>query len=59
MCLEYFLNARTANTQAHPRSWGLLIAMLLMKATVSLLGVIAEPIYYICLKIELVAEKLI
>ncbi len=57
--LEYFLNARIVGTQIRARAWELLLAMLLMEAAFGLPGVIAAPIYYAYLKIELEAERLI
>ena len=57
--LEYFLNARIVGTQIHARAWELLLAMLLMEAAFGLPGVIAAPIYYAYLKLELEAWGLV
>jgi len=57
--LEYFLNARIVGTQIRARAWELLLAMLLMEAAFGLPGLVAAPIYYAYLKIELEAERLI
>ena len=57
--LEYFLNARIVGTQIRARAWELLLAMLLMEAAFGLPGLVAAPIYYAYLKIELETERLI
>ncbi|MGN6656483.1 MAG: hypothetical protein ACTHJ9_14205 [Rhodanobacter sp.] len=56
---EYFLNARIVGTQIRARAWELLLAMLLMEAAFGLPGVIAAPIYYAYLKLELEAWGLV
>jgi predicted PurR-regulated permease PerM len=56
---EYFLNARIVGTQIRARAWELLLAMLLMEAAFGLPGVIAAPIYYAYLKLELEAQGLV
>lgn len=57
--LEYFLNARIVGTQIRARAWELLLAMLLLESAFGLPGLVAAPIYYAYLKIELEAERLI
>ena len=57
--LEYFLNARIVGTQIKASAWELLLAILLMEAAFGIAGVIAAPIYYAFLKIELSARQLI
>jgi predicted PurR-regulated permease PerM len=57
--LEYFVNARVMGGQIHARAWELLLAMLVMDAIFGIPGVIAAPIYYAYLKIELKAQDLI
>jgi predicted PurR-regulated permease PerM len=56
---EYFLNARIVGTQIRARAWELLLAMLLMEAAFGLPGVVAAPIYYAYLKLELEAQGLV
>ncbi len=57
--LEYFLNARIVGTQIKASAWELLLAILLMETAFGLAGVIAAPIYYAFLKMELGARELI
>jgi predicted PurR-regulated permease PerM len=56
---EYYLNARIVGTQIRARAWELLLAMLLMEAAFGLPGVVAAPIYYAYLKLELEAQGLV
>ena len=56
---EYFLNARIVGTQIRARAWELLLAMLLMEAAFGLPGVVAAPIYYAYLKLELETQGLV
>lgn len=56
---EYFLNARIVGSRISARSWELLLAMLVMEAAFGLPGVIAAPIYYACLKQELIDAGLV
>jgi predicted PurR-regulated permease PerM len=51
--LEYFLNARIVGGQIRAFAWEILIAMLLMEALFGIVGVVAAPIYYAYLKLEL------
>ncbi len=51
--LEYFLNAKIIGMQINARAWELLGAMLLMEALFGIPGVIAAPVFYAYLKIEL------
>jgi predicted PurR-regulated permease PerM len=57
--LEYFLNAKIIGTQIKARAWELLIAMLVMESIFGLPGVVAAPIYYAYLKLELGKRNLI
>lgn len=57
--LEYFLNARIVGGEIKARAWELLIAMLVMEAAFGLPGVIAAPIYYAYLKLELKTAGLV
>jgi len=57
--LEYFLNAKIIGNQIKAKAWELLIAMLVMEAMFGLPGVIAAPIYYAYVKLELDARDLI
>lgn len=51
--LEYFLNARIVGGQIRAFAWEILIAMIFMEAVFGIAGVIAAPIYYAYLKLEL------
>ncbi|MCD6025881.1 MAG: family transporter [Solimicrobium sp.] len=51
--LEYFLNAKIIGTQINAKAWELLIAILVMEAIFGIPGLIAAPVFYACLKIEL------
>ena len=57
--LEYFLNARIVGGQIRAYAWEILIAMLLMEAMFGLIGVIAAPIYYAYIKLELRQRELV
>ena len=57
--LEYFINAKIVGTQIEARAWEILIAMLVMEAAFGVPGVIAAPIFYAYLKVELKTRKLI
>ncbi len=50
---EYFLNARIVGGQIRAFAWEILIAMILMEAVFGVAGVIAAPIYYAYIKLEL------
>lgn len=56
---EYFLNARIVGGQIRAYAWEILIAMLLMEAIFGLIGVIAAPIYYAYIKLELRQRDLV
>ncbi len=56
---EYFLNARIVGGQIRANAWELLIAMVLMEAAFGVAGVVAAPIYYAYIKLELRARELI
>jgi predicted PurR-regulated permease PerM len=51
--LEYFLNARIIGSHINARTWELLTAMLAMEAIFGLPGVIAAPVLYAYIKMEL------
>ncbi len=51
--LEYFLNAKIIGTQINAKAWELLIAILVMEAMFGIPGLVAAPVFYACLKIEL------
>lgn len=51
--LEYFLNAKIIGTQINARAWELLIAILVMEALFGIPGLVAAPVFYACLKMEL------
>ncbi len=57
--LEYFLNAKIIGTQIKAKAWELLIAMLVMESIFGLPGVVAAPIYYAYLTLELSERGLI
>jgi predicted PurR-regulated permease PerM len=56
---EYFLNARIVGGQIRAFAWEILIAMLLMEAIFGIVGVVAAPIYYAYLKLELRHRNLV
>ncbi len=57
--LEYFVNARIVGTEIKARAWELLLAMLVMESAFGIAGLIAAPIYYAYLKVELADRGLI
>lgn len=57
--LEYFLNAEIIGNRVNAKSWELLLAMLMFESLFGVEGLIAAPIYYSYLKIELKECKLI
>lgn len=57
--LEYFVNARIVGSQIQARAWELLTAMLAMEAAFGITGLIAAPVYYAYLKLELANRGLI
>ncbi|MCR3754952.1 MAG: hypothetical protein CACLOHII_00025 [Candidatus Westeberhardia cardiocondylae] len=57
--LEYFLNAKIIGNRIQAKSWEILFTMLLFDAIFGLEGLIAAPIYYAYLKIELKKQNLI
>lgn len=57
--LEYFLNARIIGARINARAWELLIAMLVLESAFGLRGVVAAPIFYAYLKLELGRRKMI
>ena len=57
--LEYFLNAHIFGRQVHAHAWELLLAMLVMKASFGIGGLVAAPIFYADVKDELASQKLV
>lgn len=57
--LEYFLNARIIGSHINARAWELLAAMLVMESLFGLPGVVAAPVFYAYIKLELAELKLI
>ncbi|UVK77223.1 MAG: hypothetical protein FKGGLIKP_00902 [Sodalis sp. Fse] len=57
--LEYFLNAEIIGSRIKAKSWELLLAMLVFEAAFGLEGLVAAPIFYAYLKLELRAQNLI
>ncbi len=57
--LEYFLNARIVGKRIQADAWELLIAMLVLEALFGLAGVVAAPVIYAWLKLELREAKLV
>jgi predicted PurR-regulated permease PerM len=51
--LEYFLNAKIIGTEINAKAWELLIAILVMESLFGIPGLVAAPIFYAWLKIEL------
>lgn len=57
--LEYFLNAKIVGHQIDATIWELLLAMFLMESLFGPTGLIAAPVFYAYLKIELKENNLI
>ncbi len=57
--LEYFLNARIISSKINAAAWELLTAILVMEAVFGMAGVIAAPVMYAYLKIELMNARLV
>ncbi len=57
--LEYFLNAKIIGAHINAKVWELLVAMLVMESVFGVPGVIAAPVLYAYLKIELAEHGLI
>ena len=57
--MEYFLNARIIGHHIQASAWELLVAMLTMEAAFGLYGVVAAPVFYAYIKIELIAHRLV
>jgi predicted PurR-regulated permease PerM len=47
------LNAKIIGTQINAKAWELLITILVMEALFGIPGLVAGPVFYACLKIEL------
>lgn len=57
--LEYFLNAKIIGSHINARAWELLAAMLTMEAIFGLPGVVAAPVFYAYVKMELEEHGLV
>lgn len=57
--LEYFLNAKIIGSRINANPWELILAMIFVESIFGLEGLIAAPIFYAYLKIELRSKKLI
>jgi predicted PurR-regulated permease PerM len=57
--LEYFLNAKIIGGHINARAWELLSAMLVMEAVFGMPGIIAAPVFYAYLKMELANRGLV
>jgi predicted PurR-regulated permease PerM len=57
--LEYFVNARIVGGAIHAAAWEILLALAFFEAAFGISGVIAAPILYAYLKIELADRHLI
>lgn len=57
--VEYFLNARIIGSHIDARAWELLVAMLVMESIFGLPGVVAAPVFYALLKLELRALRMV
>lgn len=57
--LEYFLNARIVGRRINAKSWELLIAMLLLESAFGVNGLIAAPLLYAYVKLELREQGLV
>ncbi|WP_435929923.1 AI-2E family transporter [Dryocola sp. BD613] len=56
---EYFINARIFGSQIQSSVWELLLAMLIFESLFGIAGVVAAPIFYAWLKVELMRRHLI
>lgn len=52
--LEYFINAKVLGSQIQTSVWELLIVMFLFEAVFGVVGLVAAPLYYAYLKLELI-----
>lgn len=57
--LEYFINAKIIGGKIHAKSWEVLLAMLLCESIFGFTGLIAAPVFYAYIKLELKEAKLI
>ncbi|URJ25113.1 AI-2E family transporter [Candidatus Blochmannia ocreatus (nom. nud.)] len=57
--LEYFLNAEIIGNKINANPWELILSMLILESIFGLEGLIAAPIFYAYLKIELRSKKII
>ena len=56
---EYFINARIFGAKIQSSVWELLLAMLIFESLFGIAGVVAAPIFYAWLKVELMRKQLI
>ncbi|EMH8612221.1 AI-2E family transporter, partial [Acinetobacter baumannii] len=57
--LEYFINAKIIGHKINANAWEILLAMLIFESIFGLSGLIAAPIFYAYLKLELKDARLI
>jgi predicted PurR-regulated permease PerM len=57
--LEYFLNARIVGVRIDAHVWELLLAMLVMESAFGIAGLVAAPVFYAYLKLELAEQGLL
>ncbi|MDY0300913.1 MAG: hypothetical protein RBQ99_04915 [Trichlorobacter sp.] len=57
--LEYLANAKIVGGEVQAKTWELLCAMLLMEAVFGIPGIVAAPVVYAWLKVELKLQNLI
>ncbi|MBL2055405.1 AI-2E family transporter, partial [Klebsiella pneumoniae] len=56
---EYFINAKIIGHKINANAWEILLAMLIFESIFGLSGLIAAPIFYAYLKLELKDARLI
>ncbi|HAV17495.1 MAG TPA: hypothetical protein DCW91_09740, partial [Acinetobacter nosocomialis] len=57
--LEYFINAKIIGHKINANAWEILLAMLIFESIFGLGGLIAAPIFYAYLKLELKDARMI
>jgi len=56
---EYFLNAKIIGAQVNAKAWELLTAILVMESLFGLPGLVAAPVFYAYVKLELMQKNLV
>jgi len=56
---EYFLNAKIIGAQINAKAWELLTAILVMESLFGLPGLVAAPVFYAYIKLELAQKNLV